>query len=88
MSQATLTPALARYAEECVRAGRYASVEEVQEAALALLRRAEDERAELLASLVEANAEGERDGFVTAEDALAGMDEEIRALREAGARRA
>ncbi len=70
---ASLTPELERFAETCVQSGRYISVSEVTRAALRLLQELEARRATLLASLEQAEAEGERDGFFTLEEVEAEM---------------
>ena len=65
MDHLTLPPELEQFAAEAVAAGRYRDVSEVVQAGLCLLRRAETEAAEFVASLERARAEGERDGFLT-----------------------
>jgi antitoxin ParD1/3/4 len=71
MPNVSLTPELERFAEACVRSGRFGSVSEVTRAALRLLQDAEARRAALLASLQDAEAEGEREGFLTLDDVAA-----------------
>ncbi len=66
MDDITLTPDLERFAAEAVAAGRYRDMSEVVRAGLSLLKQAEAEVAEFVASLEEARAEGERDGFLSA----------------------
>jgi antitoxin ParD1/3/4 len=68
MPNLSLTPELERFAEDCVRSGRYNSVSEVARAGLRLLQDAEARRAALLASVRAAEAEGEREGFLTLEE--------------------
>lgn len=63
----TLPPDLESFAAEAVAAGRYRDVAEVVRTGVRLLRQAEAEVANFVASLEEAQAEGERDGFLTAE---------------------
>ena len=75
MTNVSLTPELERFAEACVQSGRYDSVSDVARAALRLLQEMENRRAALLASLQEAEAEGERDGFATIEE----VETELRA---------
>jgi antitoxin ParD1/3/4 len=75
MPNVSLTPELERFAESCVQSGRYNSVSEVARAALRLLQDAEARRAALLASVQEAEAEGEREGFLTIEE----VEAELRA---------
>jgi antitoxin ParD1/3/4 len=73
MPNVSLTPELERFAETCVQSGRYNSVSEVTRAGLRLLQELEAQRAALLASLEQAEAEGERDGFFTLEEVEADM---------------
>ena len=68
MTEVMLPPDLEHFAAEAVAQGRYTDVGEVVRAGLALLKRAEAERAAFNASLHEAEAEGERDGFLDAGD--------------------
>ena len=79
MPNVSLTPELDRFAEDCVRSGRYASVSEVHRAAMRLLQDAEARRAAFTASLDAAIAEGEAQGFASAAEVLADMDAEIEA---------
>jgi antitoxin ParD1/3/4 len=87
MPNVSLTPELDRFAEECVSTGRYASVSEVHRAAMRLLQDAEQKRAAFVASLEEAEDEGERRGFLTAEqvveDAMSAIKEEAARSRRA-----
>jgi antitoxin ParD1/3/4 len=64
MSDVTLTPELERFAAEAIAAGRYRDVSEVVQAGLSLLQRADEARAALLASVLAAEAEGDRDGYL------------------------
>ena len=64
MSDVTLTPELERFAAEAIAAGRYRDVSEVVQAGLSLLQRADAARAALLASVLAAEAEGDRDGYL------------------------
>lgn len=61
-----LTPELERFARECVESGRFNNVSEVIRAGLRMLRAADARRAVLVASLEDAVAEGDRDGFSSA----------------------
>lgn len=74
----TLPPELERFAAEAVAAGRYRDVTEMVQTGMRLLQRAEEERTAFVRSLEEAQAEGERDGFLTLEeveaDVLAAID--------------
>ena len=62
-----LSPELERFADAAVAAGRYRDRAELVAAGVALLQRAEDEAAAFVGSLEDARAEGEQDGFLTAE---------------------
>ena len=80
--EVSLTPELQQFAEACVASGHYENVSAVAQAALRMLQGREQWKAELLASVLEAKAEGERDGFLTIED----METQVRAaLAEAPA---
>jgi antitoxin ParD1/3/4 len=68
MDDVTLTPELERFAAEAIATGRYRDVSEVVRAGLSLLKEAEAEVADFVASLDEAQAEGERDGFLSADE--------------------
>jgi Arc/MetJ-type ribon-helix-helix transcriptional regulator len=78
MANLTLTAEQQRSAASIAATGQYRDVADVITTALATLQRFETERATLLASLLEARAEGEREGFATAEDVAAEMGELIR----------
>ena len=71
MDNVTLPPALARFATEAVAAGRYRNVSDVVAAGLSLLQRQEQARAELLASVLAAEHEAEREGCVSGDEMLA-----------------
>jgi antitoxin ParD1/3/4 len=68
MTNVTLSPEQERFAADAVAAGRYRSIDEVVRAALAGLQRLELQRADLLASVVAAETEGERDGFMSSDE--------------------
>lgn len=68
METVTLPPELERFATEAVAAGRYRTVSEVVAAAVALLQRQEQARAELLASVLAAKDESDRDGYLTGDE--------------------
>ncbi len=72
-----LTPELEGFARSCVESGRYNNVSEVMRSALRLLQDQEERRRAFQATLDEAMAEGERDGFISAEQVLREMDEII-----------
>ena len=60
-----------------MESGRYNNVSEVMRSALRLLQDQEERKRAFMASLDEAMAEGERDGFFTDEQVLQEMDEII-----------
>jgi len=66
MDGITLPPELERYAAEAMSTGRYRDISAVVQAGLSLLRQSDAELPEFVASLEDARAEGERDGFLTA----------------------
>ena len=68
-----LSPALEKFAEDCVAEGRYEDVNEVVSSALRLLRDQEARRQAFIRSLEEAQAEAERDGYFTIEEVVAEM---------------
>jgi antitoxin ParD1/3/4 len=79
-----LTPELERFAQSCVAGGRYNNVSEVVRAALRVLQEQEAARAAFIRSLEDSTAEGERDGFVTADDvqrSVRAVIEEVRQRR-------
>jgi len=78
MNDVILTPELERFAADAVAAGRYRDMSEVVRAGLSLLRRADAARAELLASVLAAEAEADRDGGVSLEQIEAEMRAAIR----------
>ena len=65
MNAVTLPPDLKRFADEAVAAGRYRDHTEVVGAAVSLLQQVERQRAKLHASVVAAQEEGDRDGYLT-----------------------
>ena len=69
-----LTPELERFARECVEGGRYNNVSEVVRSALRLLQDTEDHRQRFRMMMLEAEREAERDGAVTIDAILAGID--------------
>jgi antitoxin ParD1/3/4 len=74
MNAITLPPDLERFADDIVAQGRFRDVAEVVAAGVSLLQRAEAERAAFVASLEEARAEGERDGFLTIDEVMRDID--------------
>jgi antitoxin ParD1/3/4 len=77
-----LTPELERFAQTCVKSGRYNNVSEVVRSALRLLQEAEERRAALVASLEAAHQEGLRDGFASVDEVEATMRQALAAARE------
>lgn len=73
-----LTPELERFAQVCVETGRFNNVSEVVRSALRMLQDAEERRAAFVASLENAVAEGDRDGFIPS----AGVEAEVAAAIE------
>jgi antitoxin ParD1/3/4 len=67
----TLPPELERFAEEAVAAGRFRDVSEVVAAGVSLLQRQEQARSELLASVLAAEAEAEREGCISGDEMIA-----------------
>lgn len=82
MDTVTLPPDLESFVADAVARGEYRDVSDVVRAGVRLLQRAETERANLVASLERAAAEGERDGS-TIED----VERELDAIIEAAGRR-
>jgi len=77
MDGITLPPDLEQFAAEAVAAGHYRDTAEVVRAGVELLRRREHARAELLASVLAAREEGERAGYLTADEVAAHVRETI-----------
>jgi putative addiction module CopG family antidote len=68
MTTVSLPQELEQFAAAAVAAGRYQDLSHVLAAGLRLLQRAVAARAAFNASLEEAEAEGEREGFLTIEE--------------------
>ena len=68
MLTVTLNQDQERFATEAVAKGRFSTVSDVIQAGVDLLRQAETEVATFVASLEEARAEAERDGFASADE--------------------
>jgi putative addiction module CopG family antidote len=83
MATVTLTPEQERFATEAVAQGRFHDLDEVVRASLDLLKRAEAEHAAFIASLEAAEAEGERQGFLTVEEVHRGISDLIDELDRA-----
>jgi antitoxin ParD1/3/4 len=73
----SLTPELERFAREVVAEGRYNNVSEVVRDGLRLLQDAAERKKNFMRMIREVEAECERDGTVSLEDALAEMDKII-----------
>ena len=71
MDTVTLPPELESFATHAVAAGRYKTVSDVVAAGVSLLQRQEQARADLLASVLAAEEEAERDGCVSGDEMLA-----------------
>ena len=82
MESVFLPPDLERFAAEAVASGRYRDISEVVAAGVSLLRQQEQARAEFVASLEEAEAEAEREGWHSLDETLADMDHIINAKRD------
>ena len=76
-----LTAELERFAQSCVASGRFNNVSEVVRSGLRLLQDAEERRAAFVASLETSVAEGERDGFLTADEVETDVQAAIDAVR-------
>ena len=76
-----LTPELERFAQVCVETGRFNNVSEVVRSALRMLQDAEERKAAFVASLEDAVAEGDRDGFIPSEDVEAEVTAAIETVR-------
>ena len=73
----SLTPELERFAREVVAEGRYNNVSEVVRQGLRMLQEAEGRKRQFMAMLRAVEAECEREGTVSLEEALAEMDKII-----------
>lgn len=73
-----LSPELERFARQCVEEGRYNNVSEVVRSALRMLQDAEERKRAFMAMLKAAEDEADREGWISADDALAQMDAVIR----------
>ena len=76
-----LTPELERFAQVCVETGRFNNVSKVVRSALRMLQDAEERKAAFVASLEDAVAEGDRDGFSSSEDVEAEVTTAIGMVR-------
>jgi putative addiction module CopG family antidote len=71
MDTVMLTPDLERFATDSVAAGRYRDVAAVVCAGVELLRQRDVARAALLDSVLAAQEEGDRDGYLTGDEVAA-----------------
>jgi putative addiction module CopG family antidote len=83
MDSVTLPPELERFATEVVAAVRYRDLSDVLAAGARLLQRQEQARAKLIASLEEAEAESEREGWLSLDEVMAEADRIIAAKHDA-----
>ena len=70
MEQVALPPELEKFAADAVAAGEYRDAAAVVTAGLRLLQRQAVARAELLASVLAAEAEAEREGYLTGDEVV------------------
>lgn len=71
MDDVFLPPELEQFAAEAIASGRYRDRADLVVAAVSLLQRQEVARAELLASVLSAKVEGDRDGYLTGDEVAA-----------------
>jgi antitoxin ParD1/3/4 len=90
MGKLSQKPELEAFAEQCVASGRFGDLHEVMDAALALLREQERQRAAFVATLDAAREEAGRDGVIALDDVIAAIaaDEAADSRAEEAARRA
>ncbi len=84
MNGITLPPNLEQFAADAIAAGRYRDAADVVRAGLELLQQREQARADLLASVLAAQEEGDRVGYLTGDELLARVEARL-ARREAPA---
>jgi putative addiction module CopG family antidote len=85
MDDLTLPPELERFADEAIASGRYRDRSEVLAAGVGLLQRQEVARAAFIKTLEDAEAESERDGWLTSDEVHAEMSALIEEARRAKA---
>ncbi len=71
MDDVVLSPELEQFAAEAVASGRYRDRAALVAAGIGLLRQQETARAELLASVLSAKEEGDRDGYLDGDEVAA-----------------
>ena len=74
MDAVSLPPDLERFATEAVAAGRFCDRSDLIAAGVSLLPQQEQARAELLASVLSAQEEGDRDGYLSGGELLARVE--------------
>jgi putative addiction module CopG family antidote len=77
MDGMSLPPELEQFAADAVAAGHYRDTADVVRAGVELLRRRDQARAELLASVLAAKEQGDRDGYLNADEVAAHVRETI-----------
>jgi antitoxin ParD1/3/4 len=85
MDDMSLPPELERFADEAIASGRYPDRAALVAAGISLLRRQEQARAELLASVLAAKEEADRDGYLTGDEVAAQVRATIARRANAGA---
>lgn len=83
MDGMTLPPELERFAADLVADGRYRNMSEVAAAGVSLLQLHEKARSELLASVLAAEVEADRDGYFTADDMMTRVEARLAERRTA-----
>lgn len=78
-----LPPALEKFAQDSVDAGRFESVSDVVASGLRFLQAREEQRLAFVQSVKDAEEESERDGYVTLEEVMADIDAIIEAATPA-----
>ncbi len=76
-----LTPELERFAQSCVESGRFNNVSEVVRSGLRMLQDAQARQAAFVGSLEAAVEEGDREGFLTADEVRHEVQAAIDAVR-------
>jgi putative addiction module CopG family antidote len=84
MDGISLPPELERFAADEVAAGRYRDTAEVVRAGVNLLKQRSQARAELLASVLAAQEEGDRLGYLTGDELLARVETRLARRASAG----
>jgi putative addiction module CopG family antidote len=83
MDGVSLPPELEQFAADAIAAGHYRDTADVVRAGVELLKRHGQARAALLASVLAAKAEGDRDGYLTGDEVAAHVGGSI--ARKSGA---